>query len=115
VQNCLNPETLAVRSCRPQGVQFVAIEYTRLYDEVVIAPGSQGESLGFAVCDIEDQLRMFPRLVLTVVNVEGAVGNGAEEHVVAPDDELPLTEAERQTPVATATRLEEHDGPVLGY
>jgi hypothetical protein len=74
------------------------------HDEVSAWTGWERESFGLAIFHVQYELSSLPHLILTVINVEGAVADGADQHVVISDDELTLTKAHRNAALATTSR-----------
>ena len=81
--------------------------------EMRVVAGRKRESFGSSGTNIQDQLRVFPRLELAAVDVERAPAYVTEQDIVITHDELPVVEAHRQASVATTTRLEEHHEPTV--
>ena len=75
-----------------------------------VRTGPEREALRITLADVKDELRVLPDFVLTVVDVERTPTDTAKEDIVVAYDELPVDEAHRKAAIATAARLEEHDG-----
>lgn len=76
--------------------------------------GGEGEALRLTLAHVDDELGVGPALELAAVDVEGRPGHVTEVDVPAAEPELALGEAHGEAPVATPTRLEEHDRAPLG-
>jgi hypothetical protein len=81
--------------------------------EVPVVAGREREALRRSGCHVEDQPRLAPGGVLTRVDVEGAAGDLAEQHVAIAGDQLAILEADREAAVTAASRLIEHERPTV--
>jgi hypothetical protein len=70
---------------------------------VSASTGGERESFGLARFHVQGELNSLPHLILTVINVEGAVADGANQNVVIANYELTLAKAHRNAALATAS------------
>ncbi len=77
-------------------------------DEVQVVAGGQGEALGRACGDVEDEPVLVPGAVEGGVDVQRASIDLAEQHVGVADEELPGGKAHRRAAGAATTGLHEH-------
>jgi hypothetical protein len=77
-------------------------------DEVKVVPSWQGEVLGFAWGDIEQELFLVPGLIQALVDIERASVDLAQQDVDVADEEFSGGKAHRCAARAAAAGLNEH-------
>jgi len=95
------------------GGYLVRSEHPRPDHEVLVLAGPEREALRITLAHVEDELRVLPGFVLTMIDVVRATTDLSQQDVMVTDDELSVREAHREAAVAATSRLEEHDRPAV--